>query len=218
MDINYVIEQLIDRLGPATSRDEFGAMWGTRDVLPFAFVQKCMHEYEGVAIFVGAEATATQQYRAMRIAETVVDYAGLIVRGELSGSSIVTPLELAIDVTAMLLGKARINPVRVFNDIVATLGMEYTREASSATWTNGQNSVTVRREPDDTCTVIFRGEDGELTHVIAETTTTPAVIGCATRVDAIYNSGPCTLAVAVSAAKRALAEGPQVDRSIGRFP
>lgn len=216
VNVDDVIEQLIGRLGPPSSRRERETEWGVDGTLPNTVVRQARIGVILASYFEVAGGVA--HYRPLCIAESLTDHAGMIVRDELREYGTVVSLELAVEVAARLMGKARMSPGAVMGAITGVLGMDYTREENSATWTNGSNSVTIRREPDDTCTVLFHGEHGELTHVIAETTSTPAVIECKSYVDVLYVSGSCTLAVAVNSVKTALREGPRENRAIGRFP
>lgn len=194
-----VASRLVADLGDPTRENESSAEWGTDGVLPNALVRDTP---DGVTLELCYDAGERTGYLKLLIAASAPDLAGMLLRGEpTSGESV--SLELVAEVAKRAMGLARMSPGVVMSGLVDVGGINYEQAGNTATWKSA-GSVTLRREADETATVTLRGEHGETTHTIAETTSTPAVIGCRNEYAARVQSGACTLAVALEAAKAVL--------------
>lgn len=206
MNIDDVIVAMVERLGEPGIRGTRGGRRGNTATASWGHATNRPHV--NVELRDGGEwATAqllsrsVQQPTVLAVAETIDDFAGRVVRGELAGVT-VAPLAVAVQAAALTLGLARATWADVFNAFHADYGHPYEHVVDRAEWVKGGRFVRRVRllRVDDGVLVVFIDGEATHSHLVAETTDDPGFVECRTADEARRTFGRCTLAVALEAA------------------
>mgnify|MGYP003402737058 CR=1 FL=1 len=202
MNIDDVIAAMVVRLGEPGIRGTRGgrrgntatASWGHATNRPHVNVElRDGGEWARVQLLSCSALKPT----AFAVAETIDDFAGRVVRGELAGVTVV-PLAVAVQAAALTLGLARTSRGQVLDEFVRAFGRPDVLDENAARWKKNGRVVSV---VSDRCDVNVVLRDSTTTMLlVAETTDDPGFVECRTADEARRTSGRCTLAVAIEAA------------------